>query len=138
MNIKKKNELHSLSISAIMTPKDGVTKTHKRFCFWKPLGSERVYESQKLLKSTETHFHPAFSSFLAKLSLKKVFLVRYEILGLVVNTLITDDKYSGHNRENLPLLFQMQLSKIILLHFYCIFRIDIRFWTIWKKFDLAT
>ena len=39
-----------------------------RACFWKPFGSERVNESQKLLKSAEKYFYPTFSSFWAKLS----------------------------------------------------------------------
>ena len=50
---------------------------HKRSCFWKPFGSERVNESLKLLKSAEKYFYPTVSSFLANLSYKKLFLVRF-------------------------------------------------------------
>ena len=84
---------------------------HKSSCFWKPFGSQRINESQKLLKSKEKHFYSAFSSFWAKLSYKKSFLVRYEILGLLFNTLTADYQYSRSNRENLPLPIQMQLFK---------------------------
>ena len=38
-------------------------------------------------------------------------LVRFEILGLLVNTLTTNYEYSHSNTDNLPLPFQMQLSK---------------------------
>ena len=34
-----------------------------------------------------------------------------EIVGLFVNTLTANDKYSLHNRKNLPQPIQMQLSK---------------------------
>ena len=70
---------------------------HKTSCFWKPFGSESVNESQKLLKSV-------------KLSQKKSYSVRSEILRLIVNMLTTNDEYSGSYRENLPLPIQMQLS----------------------------
>ena len=93
---------------------------HKRSSFWKPFGSQRVNESQKLLKSAEKHFYPISSLFWAKLSWIKSFLVRSETLGPLVNTLTGDDKYSRHNRENLPLPIPIQLSKKWLLQFYCI------------------
>ena len=38
-------------------------------------------------------------------------LVTFEILGLLVNTLTSDDKYSLRNSKNLPQPTQMQLSK---------------------------
>ena len=45
---------------------------HNRALFWKPFGSERVNESQKLLQYAEKNFYPTFSSFWAKLNLEKV------------------------------------------------------------------
>ena len=44
--------------------------------------------------------------------LKKSFLVRFEILGLLINTLTIDDEYSRQNKKKLPLPIQIQLSKI--------------------------
>ena len=70
-----------------------------------------VDESQKLLKSAEKQFYTTFLSFWAKLSYNNSLLVRCEILGLLVNTLTTNYKYSRSNRENLPLPIQMQLSE---------------------------
>ena len=62
-----------------------------------------VNESQKLLKSAEKHFGSVFFLFRAKLSYKKLFLIRSEILGLLVNMLLSNYAYSRSNREHLPL-----------------------------------
>ena len=75
---------------------------HNRAFSWKPFGSERVNESQKNLKSAKKDFYPTFSLFWAKMSYKKLFLIRYEILGLPVNTMTANYEYSRSNRENLP------------------------------------
>ena len=45
------------------------------------------------------------------MSWKKSLLVICKILGLFLNTLTTDDKYSLLNRDNLTQEIQMQLSK---------------------------
>ena len=108
----------------------------KRSCFWKPLGSERVNQSQKLLKSAGKYFYPTFSSFWDELSYKRSLLVRSEILGLVINTLTATYEYSRSNRENLTLRIQMAIIwkiKSVLLQFYCIFGIYIKFETFWRK-----
>ena len=84
---------------------------HNRACFWKPFGSERVNESQKLLQYAEKNFYPTFSSFWAKLSYKRLFLIRSEILGLLHNTLTANYEYSRSNRENLQFPIQIKLSK---------------------------
>ena len=44
-------------------------------------------------------------------SSKKLFFVRYEILGLLVNTLTTNCEYSRSNRENLQIPFRIELSE---------------------------
>ena len=109
---------------------------HERSCFWKAFGSERVNEFQKLLKSAGKYLYPTFSSFWANMSEKKSFLVRSQILGLLVNTLTANYEYSRSIRENSPLPIQMQLSekgKPCSQFFYCIFGTYIKFWTFWKK-----
>ena len=92
----------------------------------KPLGSQRVNRSQKLLKSAIQHFYSTFPSFRAKLSWNTSLIIRSKILRLLVIALTSDDKYCGHNRENLEQPIQMQLSektkknsffKIFILHF---------------------
>ena len=67
---------------------------HNRACFWKPFRSDRVSESQKLLKFAEKYFDSSFSSWWAKLSKKKLFLIRFQILRLLVNTLTANYEYS--------------------------------------------
>ena len=42
---------------------------------------------------------------------KKIVLVRYEILRLLVKKMTADYEYSGSNRKNLLLPIQMELSK---------------------------
>ena len=46
-----------------------------------------------------------------KIELENVCLSISEILGVFVNTLTADDKYSLRNRKNLPKPIQLQLSK---------------------------
>ena len=78
-----------------------------------------------------------FSSISDKLCWKTSLLVRSEILRLFVNTMTADEKYSRHNRENLPQRIQMQLSKTkkCLSKFYFIFKIYRKFGTFWKKYE---
>ena len=83
---------------------------HHRDCFWKPFGRDRVNESQKHLKSAETYFYPNFSWFWAKLTLKKLILIRSENLGLLANTLTANEEHSRSNGENVPLKIQIKLS----------------------------
>ena len=46
-----------------------------------------------------------------KLSWKKSLLLTCKILGLLLNTLATDEKYPVLNRDNLTIPIQMQLSQ---------------------------
>ena len=45
------------------------------------------------------------------MSWEKLPFVRSEILGLFVNALIVDGKYSSHSCENLPQQIQMKISQ---------------------------
>ena len=108
---EKKMSLIGPVILKILTPKDVLILMHNRACFWKPFGSERFNELRKLLQFAEKYFYPFFSSFSAKITQKKLFLIRSEILGLLVNTLIANYEYSRSNRENLALPIQIKLSK---------------------------
>ena len=85
---------------------------HNRASFCKHFGSERVNASQKLLKYTKKLFYFTFFSFWAKLCQKKVFSIRFEVLGLLFDTLTATCEYSHSNRENLPLPIQIKLSEI--------------------------
>ena len=48
---------------------------------------------------------------LSQIELGKVTFFKSEILGLLVNTLTTDEEYSRNNKENLPLPIQRQVSE---------------------------
>ena len=71
-------------------------------------------------------FYPTFSS-LSHIELK--FLVRSEILGLLVNTLTADYEYSRSNRNSSNAVIQK--TKTCLPKFYCIFGVYINYWTFW-------
>ena len=59
----------------------------------------------------------------------------WKILGLFVNTLTSDGKYSLVNKANLTQPIQMQLSKKqkTFSEIFCTFEIQINFWTFWNK-----
>ena len=82
-------------------------KSHFRGCFDKQHG-KRIHT---LLKSASQHLYHIHLSLERKLCSKKSLLLRYQILGLLVNTLPTDEKYPVLNRDNLTIPIQMQLSR---------------------------
>ena len=63
------------------------------------------------MQYVEKNFYPTFSLFRVKLSYKRLFLIRSEILGLLDNTLTANYEYSRINRENVPLRNSAKLSK---------------------------
>ena len=67
--------------------------------------------AQALLKSASQHLYHIHRSLWRKLSWKTSLLLTCKILGLLVNTLATDEKYPVLNRENLTIPIQMQLSE---------------------------
>ena len=77
----------------------------------KPFDKQHGERSQKLLKSAWQHLYNFSWSLLTKLSLKKSVLVICRILGLFVNTLTADDKYSVLNGDILAKPIEMQLPK---------------------------
>ena len=79
----------------------------------KTLCQGKCNESLKLLKSAERYFYPSFSSVWVNLSSKKSFLVRSEILGLLVTKFTGTYKYSRSNTDKVPLPVQMQLSETL-------------------------
>ena len=64
-----------------------------------------VYKT--LFKSAQQHLYHIHWS----LARKKCLILTCEILGLLVNTLATDEKYPVLNRDNLTIPIQMQLSE---------------------------
>ena len=75
-----------------------------------PFGSQRVNGAQTLLRSAGHHFYTTSPLIRDRVSWKKLLLVRSEILGLFVNTLTADVKYSRLNRQNFPQQIDTQLT----------------------------
>ena len=73
--------------------------------------SQHLKESQILVKSPWECFYHVFSSLSGKLTWKVSALELGEVLGVFVNTLSADDKYSVQYCQNLQLPIQMQLSE---------------------------
>ena len=82
-------------------------KSRFRGCFDKQYGKR----AQALLKSASQHLYHIHRSLPRKLSWKKSLLLTCQILGLLVNTLATDEKYPVLNRDNLTIPIKMQLSQ---------------------------
>ena len=61
------------------------------------MGSQCVYWSQTLMKSEREQFCPIFSFLWVKLRYITSLLVRFEILQVFVNTLMSDDNYCNSN-----------------------------------------
>ena len=79
----------------------------KSYRFRTSIGNQHLSGSQALLKSALQHFYPILSQFWDMLSWKRSLLVKSEIIGLSVNILTTDDKYSRPNGRTLPQPIQM-------------------------------
>ena len=95
----------------LLNPKNLLIWMHYSVCFTKYFSRERVHGFQKLLKSAKKHFYATFSLLWAQLSLKKLFLIWSQILGLLVNTLTANFQYSRSSRVYLQLQIQIKLSK---------------------------
>ena len=83
----------------------------KRSRFRTHFGSQSVIGSQSLLKSARLHLSTILPIIWVKLSCKKLLLVRFEILGLLVETMTSNDKISRRNGDNSAQQVQMKLSQ---------------------------
>ena len=81
----------------------------KKSCFRRPFDKQRRKPAQALLKYAPKHLYHIHRSMPSKLSWKNSLLLTCKILGLLVNTLATDEKYPVLNRDNLTLPIQIQL-----------------------------
>ena len=94
-----------------------------------------------MFKSESQHLYHIQWSLLGELSWKKSFLLKWKILGQLVNTLASDEMYPVLNRDNLMILFQMQLSqkkKTFSEFFAAFFKSRLNFEHLKKKMTLTT
>ena len=82
-------------------------KSSFRGCFDKQHGKR----PQALLKSASQHLYHIPWELSSQFSWKKSLLLTCKILGLLVNTLVPDEKYPVSNRDNLTIRIQMPLSQ---------------------------
>ena len=122
----------------LKTAKDVVRQMSKKFPFRRPFEKWHGKKPQTLLKSEGQHIYHIYWLLWRQLSFKKFLLVIWKILGLFVDTLIADNKFSLPSSGNLTQPIQMQLSKKQKNYFsifFSIFGIYIKFWTFSKKHD---
>ena len=106
----KKYYPHRFFISEITDSKNVIRKMSKKSRFREPFDKQHGKRAQALLKSASQHLYHIHRSLPRKLSWKKSLLLTCQILGLLVNTLATDEKYPVLNRDNLTIPIKMQLS----------------------------
>ena len=119
--------------------KDVIRQISKRSRFGRPFHEQYGKRSQTLLKSEGQHLFHIYWSLWNQLSWKKSLLVICKILGLFLNTLSADDKYSFLNRDNLRQSIEMQLSKkqkTFFQFFYTILKSRMKFEHFEKKMTL--
>ena len=83
----------------------------KKFRFTGLFDKQHGKGAQALLNSASHHFYHILWSLPRKWSWKKSLLLTWEILGLLVSTLATDEKCLVVNRDKLTIPIQMQLSQ---------------------------
>ena len=106
-------------VPKLLTVKDVVRKMSKNSRFRRLFNKQHGKPSQILLKYARQQLYQLYWSLWSKFSWKNSLLVIWKILGLFVNTLTTDDKYSVLNTVNSTLPIQMKLSKKQI--FFCQF-----------------
>ena len=84
------------------------------------------------MKSARKDFYPSGWSIRVELSRNMSLWLRAKILGLLVDTLTADDKYSRDYRENLTQPIQMELSKSP--NFFL--QVSLRFWELHKFLNI--
>ena len=120
------------------TVKYVIKQMSKKPQFTTHFDSQHAKASQTLLKSATQHWYHLFPLLLGKLNWEIYLFLTSEILDLFVNTLSADDRYSLHNKKNLPRPVQIQLSqkKNVFSTFCWISASCIKFWTYKKTMTL--
>ena len=107
----KKDDPHRFCFSEIRASEKVVRYTSKTFRFRVPFEKRHSKRGQVFLISTSQHLYLIHSSLPSQLSWNPSLLLTRHILGLLVNTLATDEMYPGLNRVNLMIPIKMHLSQ---------------------------
>ena len=81
----------------------------KKSCFRGPFDKQLAKRAQAKLKCVSQNLDHIHWSMATKFCSKMSLLLTCKILGLLVNTLATDEMYLVLNRDNLTIIIQMQL-----------------------------
>ena len=83
----------------------------KKSRFREPFDKQHNNRAHARFKTASHRLYHIHRSLSSQLSWKKSLFLTCQILGLLVNTLATDEKYPVLNRDNLTIPIQMQLSQ---------------------------
>ena len=122
----------------LQTPKTVVRSNSKESCLTGPFNKQHGNRAETLLKPERQHLFHIYWSLRTKFSWKKCFLVTFKMLGLSVNPLTSDDKYSLFEGGNLLQHFQMILSikeKYFLPLFFAFCKFTFKFELFFKRGD---
>ena len=108
-HLQKKKVVIANVLPLLQTVKYLVRPLSKKRRFRTSFDSENVKGSLTLAKSVWEHFHHIFSSLWEDVSWKVCPLVKFQILGVSVNTLTANEKYPFWHCGNIQFLIQMQL-----------------------------
>ena len=87
-----------------------VKKLSRKRRFRTSFDNQNINGCQTLLKSAWEHFYHIFGSLGREMTWKISPLLKFEKLGVFVNTLTADDNYPVWDCENLKFPVQLQLS----------------------------
>ena len=108
--LNKKMTIIGYIIPKLQTAKDVVRLVLQKCRFRRPFDNQHIKLSQKVSKPSQQHLWHIYWWIWMKFSWGMFLLVICKILGLFLNTLTTDGKYSLLNRDSLKQPIQMQLS----------------------------
>ena len=111
LNVFKKKMIVIANVfPQLKTVKNLVRPLFKKRRFRTSFDSQHVKGSQTLVKSSWQHFYHIFTSLRWEMIRKISPLLKFENIGVFLNTWTADYKYSVPDCENLQFLIQMKLS----------------------------
>ena len=102
---------HRFCILEITDCENMVREMSKTSRFRGPFNKQHCNPSEAPLNSASQHLYPIHWSLPSQLNWKKSLLLKWQMLGLFLNTLATDEKYPLLKRNNLTVPIQRQLSQ---------------------------
>ena len=110
-HFEKKVDPHGFCLSEIKDFENVAWEMCKKFRFSGRFDKRYGKRNQPLLNSASPHLYHIHCSLGNKFSRKMFLLVRWKLLGPLVNTFAANDKYHILNTDNLKISIQMQFSE---------------------------